>query len=342
MADQLGVLHPAHPSWTPVDLTEVLAGDFKAQQPSVGHREDGMGVLYAGKTHSVASEPEAGKTWFALTLAGQEIVAGRSVVFIDYEDDAEGVVGRLRQRGLPVEQIQDKFIYVRPEVALGPVDRDCLHGLVRDMQPTLVIIDGVTEAMTMEGFAVHDNQDVASFLESVATPLARLSPAVLLLDHEVKKAQDRGRFALGAGHKLAAVTGVAYKLRRGEPFAVGKTGYSEVRIAKDRPGQVRRRALDTKPEQLFAVLTVESGGSDFVNTSITTKVPVRRSRDELQHMKQAIIREMAGQDYPTKGAMKDLVAGNSQRKSNALNQLIEEGRITSQKPYKLVAQQLAS
>jgi hypothetical protein len=59
-------------SWRPVDLTSVLDGTWQPPVPSVGRRSDGLGLFYQGKTHTVVSETEAGKTWFALAAAIHE------------------------------------------------------------------------------------------------------------------------------------------------------------------------------------------------------------------------------------------------------------------------------
>jgi hypothetical protein len=60
----------------------------------------------------------------------------------------------------------------------------------------------------------------------------------------VTKAEEaRDRYALGAVHKLNALDGAQYLLDDRRQFGVGITGTSMVRIAKDRPGQLRVHAL---------------------------------------------------------------------------------------------------
>lgn len=88
-----------HRSWQRVDLANVLSGDYTPPKPTVGARSDGVGLFYPGRVHSVASESEAGKTWLALQAAKGELAAGNAVVYIDFEDDEAGVVGRLIRPG---------------------------------------------------------------------------------------------------------------------------------------------------------------------------------------------------------------------------------------------------
>ena len=74
-------------SWRPVDLTSVLDGTWQPPKPTVGRRQDGLGLFYPGKTHTVVSETEGGKTWLALAACIAEMDAGCHVVYVDFEDD---------------------------------------------------------------------------------------------------------------------------------------------------------------------------------------------------------------------------------------------------------------
>jgi hypothetical protein len=82
-------------SWQPVDLTAALTGGHSDPPPAILTRTDGHRLLYAGKVHTISGETESLKTWLAL-LATVEVIAGWShVLFIDYEDSADGIAGRL-------------------------------------------------------------------------------------------------------------------------------------------------------------------------------------------------------------------------------------------------------
>src|SRR5215210_4329416 len=96
-------------SWRPVNLTPVLTGQWSPPEPTVGRRSDGRGLFYAGKSHTVVSETEGGKTWLALSAVCDELAAGNHVVFIDFEDDAGGIVGRLLTLAAKEEAIRDRF-----------------------------------------------------------------------------------------------------------------------------------------------------------------------------------------------------------------------------------------
>ena len=109
---------PARP-WQPVDLTTVLDGAWEPPQAAVGRRSDGVGLFYPGKTHTVASESEAGKTWFALSACIDELTAGRHVLYLDFEDDEGTLVRRLLALQIPPDLILSNFHYLKPHEALG-------------------------------------------------------------------------------------------------------------------------------------------------------------------------------------------------------------------------------
>ena len=68
---------------------------------------------------TVSSESEGGKTWFALSAVLDEMNRGNHVVYLDFEDDEGGIVGRLLCLGANRDAISDKFHYLRPEDPIG-------------------------------------------------------------------------------------------------------------------------------------------------------------------------------------------------------------------------------
>jgi len=104
------------------------------------------------------------------------------------------------------------------------------------------VLDGVTEGMVLHGLDPLSNVDSARWGELLARPLAAAGAAVEELDHVVKDREQRGRYAIGAQHKLASID-VAYRLDAVEPFGRGREGLVRVTVTKDRPGHVRRHAV---------------------------------------------------------------------------------------------------
>jgi hypothetical protein len=221
--------------WRPVDLRPILAGETVDESPSILRRTDDIGLLYPGKLHALYAEPEGVKTWLALAACHEQIQLGEPVLFLDFEDSAVGVVERLRSLGSTDEQIDRLFIYVRPESPATPAVVSELPGI----GATLAVLDGVTEAMTLQGWEIGDNSDVARFVELLPRAIARMGAAVWMLDHVTKDRNGRGRYAIGAQHKLAGLSGAAYSSDVIHPFGRGMTGLSRLTVTKDRPGFVR-------------------------------------------------------------------------------------------------------
>jgi AAA domain-containing protein len=107
---------------------------------------------------------------------------GGDVLYLDFEDDENGVVARLRALGVEVETIAAHLVYLRPDEALHdrrgnatPAAADFAE-VVATRDYRLAVIDGVTEAMTTEGLELIDNADVARWIRMLPKRLAALRP----------------------------------------------------------------------------------------------------------------------------------------------------------------------
>lgn len=234
---------PARSTWAPVDLGPVLAGDQVDEPPTALTRADERCLLYRGKVHGLHGEPEAGKGWIAMQASAESIEKDEHVAYFDFEDDARTATARLRALGVEDAAIRARFHYVRPNEPLSNTVRPDLE-LALEPTPSLVIVDGVTEALTLAGLNLSDNTEVATWLDMVPRWIRDATgAAVVLIDHVTKDRETRGRFAIGAQHKLAGVD-VAYSIRVTETFGRGVDGRAEIRVGKDRPGHVRQYAKD--------------------------------------------------------------------------------------------------
>lgn len=228
-------------SWSPVNLTPVLAGDYLDPPPTILNRTDGIPLIYDGAVHTISGESESGKTWLTLHAATQLLHTGDKVLFLDFEDRADRVIARLLALGAKPDQIQAGFTYVRPDRPLDDTGRTQLAPHLTGVR--LVVLDGVTEAMTMHGYDLNSNADSALFQALLPRWIADHGPAVVLIDHVVKNKDEQGRFALGAQHKLAGIDGAAYVVKMLQAFGRGKRGLARVDVAKDRPGHVREHTI---------------------------------------------------------------------------------------------------
>lgn len=321
-------------SWRPVDLSDVLEGRWEPPEPSVGRRSDGAGLFYPGKVHTVSSESEGGKTWMALAAVRDELDAGQHAIYCDFEDDEGGIVGRLLTLSAHRDVIRDRFHYLRPDGPLGTgIHLDDLNDLLTTHRPTLAVVDGITEALTMHGLDPNSNRDVAAFGRMLPRRLAAAGCASVSLDHVTKSGETRGRYAIGAVHKLNGLDGAAYVLENRKPFGVGITGRSTIKIAKDRPGQLRKAALPSSGGMFWAgdlVLTSHADG--FAEVAI--EAPESKSDDFRPTVLMGRIMAAIEERGPlSKRMIRTAVTGKAITVDSALDRLILDGYLTESTPH---------
>jgi hypothetical protein len=242
---------PAAPtSWRPIDLTAVLDGD-DLPPPEIFARVDGHCLYYRGRTHGASGESETLKSLSLQAAAAQVLAAGGAVLWIDYEDDERSVIGRLRAMSVDRAAILERFVYVRPDEPLADRNGKATAGAADFAQLLehnfdLAVIDGTTEAMTTEGLDLLDNGDIAMWSRRLPKRLAAQGAAVVVIDHVPKNRENHGRFAIGGQHKLAGITGAAYRYDLVKPLARSVdqpiTGIVTITVTKDRVGHVRSHA----------------------------------------------------------------------------------------------------
>ena len=102
-------------------------------------------------------------------------------------------VERLRALGVADEAIADRLHYIRPNESLEDVGRAELEHLLT-CRPALVVIDGVTEALALEGLNLNDNSEVAEWLEGLPRGIRdRTGAAVVVIDHVTKDRESQVR-----------------------------------------------------------------------------------------------------------------------------------------------------
>lgn len=237
-------------SWKPVDPTDILNNEFQAVLPEIGRRNDGIPLLYRGKEHAIASEPECGKTWFVLMIVKDVLITGGRVVYVDFEDDAATIYGRLITLGVLKSRLlpeANQFRYIRPEVEPTPADLSEQLDFGNNAHADLVIYDGVTEGMELLGLKPLDMNDAAKWRRRLIRPVLNVGAATISTDHVVKDKEKRGGgWQIGSQHKKAGLNGVLFMLEKVEPFGRGLKGKSRVSIGKDRNGGLRQHGLPTR------------------------------------------------------------------------------------------------
>lgn len=322
-------------SWTPVDLGPYLAGTWTPPRPTIGLRTDGEGLFYPGKDHTIVSESEGGKTWMACLACLDEMQRGQHVVYLDFEGDAGSLVNRLLLMGARRELLAEHFHYIRPAERLQCAEADLVAALDA-YTPSLAVLDGITEAMSLHGLNPLDNLAIAVFGQMLPKKIAARGPAVASLDHVTKSSEGRGRYAIGGVHKINGLDGAAYVLENRTPFGQGLTGRSTIKIAKDRHGQLRANGLPGSGGMHWygdLVVKVDDGYAE-----VSVEPPHERDENwqptELMTKIAALLNDKGPQ--PQRVILSLIKGGKTETKRDALNHLIADGYVSDKTPHTLI------
>ena len=299
-------------SWAPVSMTDILAGPLERRRPDLLARTDGHALFYRGLSSLLFGASESCKSWVGLLAVVEAVRADEHAVLVDLESDPVEIATRLRALGLSDSQISNRVAYIRPDEPLrrildgpgapaGPTDHDLADAL--DTRPAVVVIDALGELFALHGLDPLSNRDapmVTGFLRRLAD---RTGAAVISLDHTPHAPREGGaRAPIGAQHKRAAVTGVAYEVKATSPLAPGHVGKVSLRINKDRPGGVREHAMRdtaarisldaaTHPNQILATVEPASDGpSDALHARMVqvaaalADAPDGRSKNQVRQL----------------------------------------------------------
>ncbi|MBZ5739771.1 AAA family ATPase [Nocardioides mangrovi] len=340
-------------SWTkPVPLTEALKG-APPPSPTVGRwtadvegKTVARALFYPNEVHSVGGEPESMKSWLLLLAAVQEIDQGKHVFYVDMEANDRSIVDRLRRLGASKVQIRRLFHYFRPDEPMTQGDQNALRGSIKRQQPSLVVLDGVTEAYSLQGLSINAAEDAAAWFQmfsrkcQVKPTEDYAGPAIVELDHVVKDRDGRGNWTLGTQHKKAGIKGAMYIVESVSQFGKGKHGRSRLFLAKDSPGGVEWVGYGKDRRRYVGDLhcdAVDLGGD--VNAWIespnveavddTPEVPLTQQPDFRLLMQKV-------HEYISKNAgcslrsIRDNTVGSAERIASAVEALVSEGYVANQ------------
>lgn len=314
-------------SWAPVDLAPVLAGDNLDPPPTLLARTDGPCLLYPERVTLTMGEPEACKGWFVTHACSGVLAEGGIVAYVDFEDSANAIVARLLALGTSPEAIASRLLYVRPDEPLtlkGP-SRAAFDSIVA-AAPTIAIFDGLTEALALHGLDLLSNTDIATWRKLAPRPLAQTGSAVVEIDHVMKNRENRGRYAIGAQHKLAGAD-VAYALDVIEPFGRGRQGKVKITVAKDRPGHVRAHQADGGRIALMVLDSHDDGG-----VTVTLNPPEHMGEAfRPTYLMERLSRAIEEQPGLSKRGLREAVKGKNPAKDLALEILVAEGYVAARR-----------
>ncbi len=319
----------AESTWTRVDLGPTLAGlvagTLARPAPTVAPVRGGTALFYPGKVNGLAGESGAGKTWTVLHAAAGVLAEGGAVVYIDHEDDAAGIVGRLLDLEADTDAVRARFAYFNPSTRPDADELQALAELVADLRPVLVVVDSTGEGLALEGANPNADEDVAAWFLRVPRRLALVpyddqpGPAVVVLDH-VTKADDGGLWPIGSQRKRAAISGAQYMQRLVKPFDQHTPGHALLVCAKDRHGNYRTgqkvAELHVNPGPVITLDAVADAGQSgaFRPTGYMERVS-RALEDSPEPL--------------SLNAVRDAVGGKREHVTRALSALVADGHVTT-------------
>lgn len=317
--------HDVGGTWRPTDVGAVvdglLAGTITRPMPTVLTRTDGRAVFYPARVNGIAGPSGDGKSLVAQKAAADELHAGHTVVYVDLEDDLPSVASRLLALGVPPSVIVERFVYLSPDEPYGNDAQAHLETVVADRRPTLVVIDSTGESMAMDGAKPNDDDDVARWFRRLPGALARLGPAVVVIDHMPHDTDGR-LTPIGSQRKRAAIGGVQIITSLARPFSREQAGMVKLVCGKDRNGNYRRGEVvaevivtpyDDGAQVTLEVVAPEAGdGASFRPTVLMEKVS--------RHLEDAA-------EPLTRNAIRDEVPGNKPAVVKALAVLVDEGYV---------------
>lgn len=331
--------------WLPQDVGAWLDGETKTVLPELLPREDGKCLLYRGLVHSLHGESESGKSLVAQAEAARILLDGGSVAYVDFESDLASVGGRLLAMGVPRDVLKARFLYLRPEASYEDTDEaKAAFEQLASQQLDFIVVDGVTDSLLVFGLAGRDEADFTRWFRLLPRSLAeRTGAAVVNVDHVTKDAESRGRHAIGSQAKMNTLTGAAYVVTVKEALGQGMRGSVELRVVKDRPGQVRPHCGPFRSsDRSQAAATIVFDSTDGETIKVTVKAldglisaegdsaPAKPFRPTgfMERISRAL--ELASQ--PLSGReVEALVSGNAAHKRTALALLVAEGHVAKAK-----------
>lgn len=224
-------------TWAPApDLLALAATPPEA--PAILHATPGGALLYDGKRHLLAGEPETLKTWIAAAATTEVIMGGRGVLW--WDSDGMGpaaLVERLQALGATPQAISRHVHYLTPEAPLDLAGRTTLLDLITRDNIRLAVIDAFDPALELHGMSHKDGDEVQRFYRTIVDVFHTQGVATLLLDHVTKDRENRGRWSIGSQRKLAGCD-VSFNIElHGEPMT-RRNPRATIIIngGKDRPG----------------------------------------------------------------------------------------------------------
>jgi len=298
-------------SWHPINLADLA--EQPPLQPTLG-----LGIAYPGKRHVFSGPQESAKTLAAYALGLVVIRDGKRIVIIDFEMGAYDARDRLRDLGATNTELA-QILYVDPS---EPATPERIAGLA-ERRPALVIVDAAAGAYDLQGLDDNKRSDVERFTRVYVKQFWKAGIATVVLDHVVKNADDRGKYAIGSERKVGGAD-VHLGFEVITPIKRGSAGLYKIVTHKDRGGWLKRGTLanlelDSDPD------THQIGWKLTQPEPVDDEHPFRPTR-----LMEKVSRHLGQQEHPvSKNSVCEVLGGRRQYVLTAIDILCVEGFATA-------------
>jgi hypothetical protein len=178
---------------------------------------------------------------------------GGHVVWVNLEMGRDRTAERLKTLGLTPDEARDRLTYLESPMMPGERDdtgwRPFWSMVMQRNKPALVVIDAVTEALSVAGLDDYRGIDVARWHAWYATPALREDAAVVYIDHT----PHGGARTIGSVHKENQAK-VVLVVTCPKPFGRDRLGEIKIKCTKN------THAAAIPDEQRYQIGTSALGG----------------------------------------------------------------------------------
>lgn len=307
------------------DLTGWLDGKIVQEMPTAAKVSETRCLFYRAAVNEIHGEPSVGKTNILCAAIIAEVLAGGSVLVLDPEDTAQGFVSKLRALCCDDPKVISAIREGRVNYVHNPEPDDFAPAQewAAENKQTMVILDGLAEALAAEGLNEDVPGDVLSFFRRQIRPFAEKAGAAVVIADHVAKAKDSGAWSRGSGAKLGRYDGVSYDVRLGSAYSPTVHGYVKMIVAKDRKGGVGPKGAHVADLHFSPA----DGGTKTEWVDIAHKPAAEVSRERSAEVESRIIEHLELHGACSKSDLRRL-GGNGQTIDRALDSLLRQHRVT--------------
>lgn len=213
-------------TWVTRTMDELIGVPY---EPRVADRlimNNGRGLFYSNADNMTSSGSGQLKTWLSAITCLQQIQLGKHVMVIDFEMHMHDWFKRFELLGAtptelklihycaPDEALHDKYMGAeRATKAQQQMHAEIAR--VGELPNGLawVVLDGITNAMTLENLKLIDNTDTATFWRLLPRKIWQLTGAGVGSNDHIAKGTNDNPTPLGSQHKTANTSGASHILK---------------------------------------------------------------------------------------------------------------------------------